>query len=224
MTIDILSDLHIDAYFAFARPQAETVKAIYSHIFLDNQKRDPGDVLIIAGDIGHHNTQNIKVLEHIKELFGYKHIICVLGNHDYYLINKSARSNYFFQSDFRAERMRDMINQREGMHCLNGETVEIDGVRFGGCDGWYDGEYIKKNFEKICPMWNIPKDDYYINELWKNSHIDSRYIHGINWQEYAQQEKQKIEKIYKDIDVMISHINPSILKEHTTRIPEKLYL
>jgi predicted MPP superfamily phosphohydrolase len=89
MIIDTLSDLHIDFYFHKV-PSKKAVETIYTHIFTDNQKRSPGDVLIVAGDIGHYNKQNIDVLKKIKEVFKYKHIVCVLGNHDYYLINVSA--------------------------------------------------------------------------------------------------------------------------------------
>ncbi len=215
MIIDILSDLHIDFYFR-KKPTAEKVELVYSKIFTDNQQRNVGDALIVAGDIGHNNRQNIQVLELIKEVFGYKHIICVLGNHDYYLLDNASRGNYSRESTFRAERMRDLIHKHEGMYCLNGEVIEIDGIKIGGCDSWYDGRYIKEHFGDKCSMWNIPKDDYYINQLWKNSLNDSNYIYGMKWQEYAEQEKEKIEKIYKDVDVMVTHVNPSIIKEHTS--------
>ena len=215
MIIDILSDLHIDFYFS-EEPRAETVRTTYENIFTEHGTRRVGDVLVIAGDLGHYNTQNIRVLELIKEVFGYKHIICVLGNHDYYLISNTSKNNYRHMSMNRVEQMRERINEKEGMYCLDGNVIEIDGVRFGGCDSWYDGEYIKKHFGEKCPMRDIPKDDYYINQLWKHSLNDANYIYGINWQEYAVQEKKKIEKIYQDVDVMITHVNPSIEKEHTS--------
>lgn len=214
MTIDILSDLHIDFYFRHSLTD-EAVKSIYSHIVTDNQKREIGDVLIVAGDIGHYNAQNVTVLGIIKKIFGYKHIICVLGNHDYYLPDNGSRKDYFDKSLFRAERLRALINKEKGMHCLDGNVVEIDGVRFGGCDSWYDGEYTKQNF-KESSVRKVPIDDTYMNQLWKQSMHDATAIYNFNWQEYAQLEKEKIEKIYKDVDVMITHINPSINKEHTS--------
>jgi metallophosphoesterase superfamily enzyme len=206
--IDILSDLHVDFYFKFKKPEPKAVESLYSHIILDNQKRDVGDVLIVAGDIGHYNSQNINVLKLIKEIFGYKHIICVLGNHDYYLIDRPSKSKYFLKSVYRAERMREIINSSEGMYCLDGEVVEIDGIKFGGCDGWYDGEYTKRYFGN--------KTDEYLDKLWGATMNDAYNIYSFNWQEYAKLEKQKIEKIYKNVDVMITHINPSIQKEHTS--------
>lgn len=207
MIIDILSDIHIDFYFRF-NPTPQAVESIYSHIFTDNQKRDPGDVLIIAGDLGHNNRQNIKTLILIKQIFGYRHIICVLGNHDYYLVDLHTRMGYESNSLLRAENMRKLINKEEGMHCLDGEVIEIDGIRIGGCDGWYDGKYTKKHFYK--------RSDKYLDTLWNNTMADSHYIEGMDWLDYSKKEKEKIEKIYQDIDVMVTHINPSINKEHTS--------
>jgi len=74
MIIDILSDLHIDFYFRHYIT-SEAVESIYAHIFTDNGTRNVGDVLVIAGDLGHYNNQNIEVLKLIKEVFKYRHII-----------------------------------------------------------------------------------------------------------------------------------------------------
>ena len=119
MKIDILSDLHFDNYF-YGKYTKDDVIKFYSQIIDFN---NCGDVLVIAGDLGHNNHQNIKILKILKEF--YKNIVCVLGNHDY-------------------------IN-----------ILEIE------------------NF-----------DDFY------------------------EMEKPKIEKVYKDCDVMITHINPSVKDEN----------
>lgn len=216
MIVDILSDLHVDFYFK-GIPSAKAVESVYKHIFTDNQKRTAGDVLVVAGDIGHYNPQNIHVLELIQEIFGYKHIICVLGNHDYYLVDTKSRERHKNNSFNRTSGMRRIINNKEGMYCLDGEIIEIEGVKFGGCDSWYDGSYAKKHFDE-CPVWKIPIDDIYMYNLWMQTMNDSHYIHQMDWQEYAQLEKEKIEKIYKEVDVMITHINPSLEKEHTHEI------
>ena len=44
------------------------------------------DILAVSID---DNEQNIKMLKILKEY--YKHIICVLGNHDYYLMGKTNK-------------------------------------------------------------------------------------------------------------------------------------
>ncbi len=204
MKIDILSDLHIDFYFR-KKPTEDKIQSLYKNL-LGN-----ADVLIVAGDIGHYNKQNIQTLKLIKEVFGYRHILCVLGNHDYYLIDGSSQRNYNYRSFFRAERMRELINSVEGMYCLDGDIIEIDGVKFGGCDGWYDGEYIRRHFWK--------KDEEYmkgyISLLWRRTMADADYLFDMDWQAYAGLQKEKIRSIYQETDVMITHINPSIKKEHT---------
>ncbi len=93
MKIDILSDLHLDFYFKPHLTTQENVVSFFEPILTQNNTRKIGDVLVIAGDIGHYNSQNIEVLKIIQKKF-YKYIICVLGNHDYYLVNSDARYSF----------------------------------------------------------------------------------------------------------------------------------
>lgn len=202
MTIDILSDLHLDLYLQ-NDPSVEDVTSIFTPIFTAHNSRSPGDILIVAGDIGHSNLLGIRTLKIIKEVFEYKYIICVLGNHDYYVQEGDISLD-------RTKEMRGMINELDGMYCLDGEIVQIDGIKFGGCDSWYDGEYVQKHFHSYV----IEKDEEYLNILWNMSVSDSKYVKGLYWVEHSKKEKEKIEKIYKDVDVMITHVNPSILKKH----------
>jgi len=215
MKIDILSDLHVDFYFK-TKITESSVRHLYGNILGDNTYQDTkcvGDILVVAGDIGHYNKQNIQVLKLIKEVFGYKHIICVLGNHDYYLINHGDRKNYFHRSTFRAQRMRDIINSENDMFCLDGNIVEIDGIKFGGCDSWYDGAYIREHFWKK----NEEYMNGYVSLLWRRTMADADYILDMDWQAYATLEKEKLQCIYTNVDVMITHVNPSIKKEHTDK-------
>ena len=109
----------------------------------------------------------------------------------------------------RVNEMRELINNEQGMYCLNGTIVEIDGVKFGGCDSWYSSAYLHINKSLINPTKEA------INELWMNSNNDSRYIYGIiNFDDIYKLELKKIERIYKECDVMITHINPSCFDKH----------
>lgn len=171
MIVDILSDLHLDFYFKLHLTRAENVSSFFEPIFTNNGTRTIGDVLIIAGDIGHYNAQNIEVLKIFQKKF-YKHIICVLGNHDYYLVNGEARYSFENNSFNRVENLRKFINKEKNIYCLNGDIVEIDGIKFGGCDSWYDDSYMKRYFKQF--------DTNYINLLWKQYINDSRLIYGIN--------------------------------------------
>ncbi len=206
MIVDILSDLHIDFYFKPQLTTNENIISFFRPIFTDKETREIGDVLIIAGDIGHYNEQNIAALKTIQKEF-YKYVICVLGNHDYYLVNSEAKYTFENDSFKRVEDMRKLINQEKNMYCLDGEVIDIKGIRFGGADSWYDGSHVKKYYTNL--------DNNHINLLWNESINDSRLIKGISrFDDITKLEMQKLEKIYQNCDVMITHVNPSIDEAH----------
>ncbi len=206
MKVDILSDLHLDFYFKPHLSTNENIIPFFRDIFTDNQTREVGDILILAGDTGHYNEQNIKILKILQQEF-YEHIICVLGNHDYYLVNSEARYTFKNNSFKRVEQMRELLNREDRIYCLDGDIVEIDGIRFGGADGWYDSGYIKRYFTHF--------NDEHINLLWKDYLNDSRLIRGISrFDDISKIELPKLEQIHKECDVMITHVNPSISEEH----------
>ena len=206
MTVDILSDLHLDFYFKPHLTTAENVASFFKVVFTDDGTREIGDILIVAGDIGHYNDQNIEVLKIFQKEF-YKHIVCVLGNHDYYLVDSKAKDTFENDSFKRVEDMRKLINHEENMYCLDGEIIEIDGVKFGGADSWYDEAYVRRYYPQF--------DSNHINLLWNGNINDSRLIKGINrFDDISKLEIKKLEKIYQDCDVMITHVNPSFDEEH----------
>ena len=208
MIIDILSDLHFDAYFPQGQePNPLAIKSIFDAIFFMNRTRETGDVLVVAGDIGHYNHQNIEILKIFRKEY-YKNIVCVLGNHDYYLNNRIEQDDYGENSFKRVEEMRELINAEDGMYCLNGTVVEIDGVRFGGADSSYSNAYLKAYY----PLSDNPKAN---NEFWKSSMPDYKMMFGVNQYNHLYKiEIPKIERIYKECDVMVTHVNPSFLDEH----------
>lgn len=204
MKIDILSDLHIDAYFP-NKIKADAVKSIYNPIILNNNIKEPSEVLIIAGDIGENNKHIIEFLKVLKDCY-YKYIICVLGNHDYYLSSKDYKLAFEDNSFNRVNRLRDKINSIENVYCLNGNIMEIGGIKFGGCDSWYDGSYVSKYWKESIPD----------TSTWKSSmNGDFKGIKGIDsYIDLFNIEREKMEAIYKDCDVMITHVNPSNLNRH----------
>jgi len=202
MKVDYLSDLHIDFYFPKNKKILdEDIKALY-HPIITKGNREIGNVLIIAGDIGHYNYQNITILKYLKENY-YKHILCVLGNHDYYLLGKGTLNRYN-NSFERVEEMRELINNEEGMYCLDGDVVNITGINFAGCDSWYNYGYVKRYFSSSI----YSKDK--INSLWSQYLNDEKNIYGIDdFDEIWNTEISKIESIYESCDVMVTHVNPS---------------
>ena len=211
MIIDILSDLHFDVYYQVPmgnKKATGVLKTMYDPIILDNKKREPGDVLIVAGDIGHDNKQNIQFLKIFQKLY-YKHIVCVLGNHDYYLNNRIAQDDYDENSFNRAKEMRELINAEDNMYCLDGSVIEIDGIKFGGCDSSYSNAFLLEYFP-------LAADHYKSNNvMWKNCINDYQMMFNVEYYDTIYKlELPKIEAVHKKCDVMITHVNPSFLNEH----------
>jgi len=218
MTLSILSDLHLDFYFKSFKQTQEEVKAFFDPIFtpiVEGEKIESSDVLVVAGDLGHYNSENVKIIGYLRELY-FKHIVCVLGNHDYYLINRIAMDDYEMNSYNRAQELRKLLNAIDGVYCLNGNVIEIEGVRFGGCDSWYDGQYKLHN---LNPHFKSSIDD--VRRLWKYVMNDAGYIPNLmHFDELWAIENPKIEATYQKCDVMITHVSPSINPKH---IPDKHY-
>lgn len=205
MKIDILSDLHFDYYFPYKYGVNENQIINFYKDYCNNDS----DCLIIAGDLGHYNDQNIEIVKILKKHY-YKYIICVLGNHDYYLFEQKTVSKFDMQSLNKIDEMRKLLNNEDGIYCLNGNIIELEGIKFGGADGWYDGSYVPTNWA------TQPKPDRF---MWKQCMSDDvRFIKGIeHYSQLFDIEKTKIEKVYKECDVMITHVNPSNLKQHQTQ-------
>lgn len=213
LQISILSDLHLDSYFgvSIAPPTEAEVRGVFDPIF-----QTSADVLVIAGDLGHYNHQIRQILKWLRRLY-FKHIVCVLGNHDYYLSNRIMMDDFDENSFNRVAALRSELNAIDGVHCLNGEVVEIEGVRFGGCDGWYDGAYWLVNLNSYYLYC-----DHHVQEHWKLTMPDASRIKGINrFDDIWKIEQPKIEAVYQQCDVMITHVMPSIDPQYVDSIYRK---
>lgn len=206
MRIDILSDLHINTYFNTDFDD-NSIKLIYDPIFKKNNSNDKSDTLIIAGDLGHKNDQVIEFLKILKNRY-YKYIICVLGNHDYYLVEEEDLKQYDSDSFKRTTELIDAINSLEDIYCLDGDIIEIEGIRFGGAMGWYDNSYAKEYFKDSS-------DDISINTLWEKFSLDYKHIARIkSYDDLYKQEYPKLLRTHQECDVFITHVNPSYKHEH----------
>lgn len=179
MQIDYISDLHLDFY----------KENIWKHLYPNHKS----EILIISGDLGHSNKQNIDFLKEATKHYPY--VLFVLGNHDYYVFKKDENS-------------LDRINQMRtlnipGVFNLNGSIVNINGVNFGGSDGWYDGTYSEKALKRPFAK----------NYMWKLGMNDANFIIFENepikdFMDIFNSEYIKLKKIHKNVDVMISHVSP----------------
>lgn len=218
MKIDIMSDLHVNTFFKYAKPDDKLIEKLW------RQLEPKGDVLIVAGDIGEINQQNVNVLAALKRLF-YKEIVCVFGNHDLHCLHN--RVIYLQDEDYELIEQHpwDTYEQKiedakalysdAGIHLLDGNIVEIDGVKIGGAMGWYDGKYpshYKIGLGKHR-MFTY-RDHTDLQELWQNCMPDSGIKPMSRFDGLLQDELSKIDSVVEGCDIMITHVNPSIQKEH----------
>lgn len=212
LSVSILSDLHFDSHFPSSDMSEAMVRKLFDPIFTPD-RMEPADVLIIAGDLGHDNQQSYSIIKMLHEIY-FKHIICVLGNHDYYMINQNISARYEHDSFKRVDEMRNLLNSIHGIYCLDGNVIEIDGVRFGGCDSWYDGQYVLYH---LNPHYEYNLD--HVQSLWKHTMNDAHHMPNIkHFNELWDIEKTKIEAVYRQCDVMITHVMPSINPEHVDKM------
>ncbi len=202
MKIAIMGDTHFDFWFSSSGIVSEQK---FDSKFKALLESAPADVLVIAGDIGHYNAQNITCLKHLRRY--YERILVTFGNHDYYLVTKSIVSKYQYKSGRlggsreRVAEMKTMIELEDGIDYVDGNIIEIDGISFGGATGWYDGSLLDKNNH----------DE--INSKWQLIMNDAKTIHptgdkGAKFDDLFHEQKYRLDAVYQQCDVMISHVSP----------------
>lgn len=197
MRFDVISDLHLDLWTN--KKNGKWLKLFIDKIVPIREERS--EILVIAGDLGHSNTQNYNAVRFLKEF--YKNIVVVHGNHDLYLIHEESVDTYQCDSFCRLVDLQKKLGSIDGVHFLNGSSVEIDGVTFGGTVGWYDGVFAERehNFtpERIDQMWR--------------HFADCRWIYTpdgttFDWRSYYQGQRRAMEDLTDYCDVMITHHVP----------------
>lgn len=205
MKFAIMGDTHFDFYFS---SDSSSISERLFHLKIGHYLENAGaDVLVIAGDLGHYNAQNIQVLRLLKQYV--KRIIVTFGNHDYYLISKSVVNKYQWGtgrlsgSRERVAEMKAMIENEDCIDYVDGNVVEIDGIRIGGATGWYDGSLLYDNRKKT--------DE--IQAIWEKDMNDANLIHptakrGAKFDDLFNEQKHRIDAVYQNCDIMVSHVSP----------------
>lgn len=186
MKFDLISDLHLDMHSHAGSP-------------LTPAKLDPNEdsqVLVIAGDLGHDNEENINFM--IQCLEYYEKVLFVTGNHDWYAIPSFGWKD----SVERIADMRLRVSEEENIHLLEGDSVSCYGFEIYGYNGWYDGQFARQHFNK---------EPFDIDIMWRRRMNDSRYVTcAKKFDSMFSLEKHP----NKSYDLVISHVNPSTKKEH----------
>ena len=196
-----ISDLHIDFYvpsYRSKRKQEKGIDRLVDSLIPDKLT----DILLIAGDLSHYNYQTIYLLKSLKRY--YKHILFTTGNHDLYLVSKNQYKKYNGYSFNRLDELKTYVKDIDGVVYLDGQIIDINGIKFSGCPMWYDGSYSKYKFNMTNELIAIS---------WKNGMNDSRLIHGILT--HDELFKKQIKKFRDSVclsDVYISHVGPVVPK------------
>jgi predicted phosphohydrolase len=214
MTFDYISDLHLEFIFGTKEPREKTVKAWFNDVF-QNKK---SDTLIIPGDICESISHTFTFFELVQEIYGYKNIVYVFGNHDFWITNGSQKKKY--KSSYNKIEVSKLYassynNKHESkIYLLDGNLIEIDGVLIGGAMGWYSTEYFYANRQMYTTL------NPYL--LWQSRMNDQKYIvpRKGNYEELTKIEYQKVLNVIKQKpDIMVTHICPTI----SNRVVEERY-
>lgn len=134
MKVAYISDLHLDFY---VQPWAAWQRKMINFLekLLPNENVDV-DVLIIAGDLSHYNSQSALALQFFSERF--RQVFYVMGNHDYYLVSNNHAVSYNKNSMQREIELQEITKSLPNVKWLHHyEAVEFNGFLFTGSTNWY---------------------------------------------------------------------------------------
>jgi len=204
MKISILSDLHLEV----------------SNI---KMKKINCDIMILAGDIG-SGTKALPFIKHHLNL-GVKHILYVLGNHEFYddntnnIQNMSWGSSGFFDSDLFANVLYSKRNpdsyqntidtwleldkQIKGLHVLHNKEFIYENIRFLGTTLWTDYGKNASNMHLATQTMNDYKYITHKNDNLTPHSVFNFHIESKKWLERQLSNKSPLKTI------VITHHLPS---------------
>ena len=211
LDIDFISDTHID-FWIKEKNVSNKLNILVEEYVKTILKPKGNKVLVIAGDLGHYFVQDTAVLLELKKY--YKHLILVRGNHDMYLVSNAQQAKYDKSSSKRVNEMKEFCLNND-IYYLDGDTVNIDGFKFGGVGMWYDLPNIGD-----IDKWNHVMND---SNLIMEGSTPVRFQYGYGgyykssqWdtQGYYLKEVQKLKDLVpQNIDVLVTHISPIIIPD-----------
>lgn len=192
--------------------------------FIDEQlDLKEADVLVFAGDSSHYPIHNKLMLEIISNRKLYKKIFVTFGNHDLYLINSKQKKLYDISIN-KINHFKQICEEIDNVEFLDGEIVEINGVRIGGTGMFYDFKYGIDNFNlsvnEMMDIWKEGSNDAIrIQHTDKLGYIEVAGMSGFGYKffpctfnplDFFAKEKEKMLKIVTDCDIFISHVGPVV--------------
>ncbi|MBP1308943.1 putative phosphodiesterase [Paenibacillus sp. 1182] len=188
---DLISDIHLDFWVKPDSNLRKMEKKI--DLFVDSLiPFSPSNVLVIAGDLGHFNNQNVFMLKSFMRF--YESIIVVRGNHDLYLVSGKQNKKYRSLSENRWIEMKAFANDIPNVFVLEGDTITLDGITFGGTGMWYDFSY------GIIECGKTREELY---QLWSKEMRDRKFIKK---QPDFTKEELRFDRIIDESDVIVTHV------------------
>lgn len=129
--LQIFSDIHTECLDDSGRKLIESLNP-------NKESR----IAVVAGDIKTANRRG-DVYMHLADNF--EHVVCVLGNHDYW---KGKSSEPFLR----------VPAIPQNMHILENESIELDGIKFHGATGWFPHDEENAHFEYMMPDFSRIQD------------------------------------------------------------------
>lgn len=205
LKIDILSDIHLDNWKNSLRGLTNDSLESFIEIYI----KPKSDSLIIAGDLANNASSCLYLLSMLKQY--YSNVICCLGNHDFYRTNQTEKALFPKYEDKYNLLTKEI--PKLGVTLLDGNVFEIDGVKFGGGCGWYDFTYTKNRWTYLTDyiiyknFVDMMTDSWAIYDIERPAVLDVPKLKEV-LDKMFKQEYDKLEKIHKKCDVMVSHVSP----------------
>lgn len=211
MNIHITSDTHLDFWIDPKFTEKKQIRLI-NELIKNTIPEESADIILIAGDIGHYNWQNELYFKELRK--HYSHVLWVYGNHDLYMVSHKVKKMFDNNSWARLADMVERSNAIDGVHYLDGNIVEIDGIKFGGHGMWYDGSYSLRHFR----MKQSEQKQYW-QDFMNDSNLinDPNTISGhIDWHDLSNKAIEAVRDSVSKCDVFMSHVGPD-----SSRVPSK---
>jgi predicted phosphodiesterase len=209
--IGYISDEHLDFYIKEKNSQSPKFQKEMERYVKDILKPEGGDILLCSGDISHYNQQTKAYLKIMTKY--YNNVIFVHGNHDLYLVSSTQEEKYNKHSFFRLQDLRDFANSEPFIHFLEGDIINIDGLRIGGLANWYN-----LPTPGLIQQWRENMNDSnLILEGAKPSYIKYGYgsyekIPSFDTQAFRNKIEDQWNNLENDkCDIILTHICPAII-------------
>jgi len=226
MNIFYTSDIHLDFWILSHLNSEKMIKQIilFTKDVLKISEKRKG-ILIIAGDLGHCNRQNIMFLEYIENFFDA--ILYTYGNHELYLLSNSQIKKY--ENSFKKiEELKKLIEKNcKNTYFLDGDIKNINGINFLGLPLWYDFSYgLKQGYDKeaIYKEWKSTMNDAVkikgnddlgyrtLNMGMYSMEMPKYEVYTFDPLKFFKEQKEKLEKNIKKADIVFTHIPPLPVK------------